>query len=64
MCAERPGWLGSRAVINDEDAPRGLSELVVPLAGSVEATGDLFLRYRLVDVDGVAVEPVTAFLAG
>jgi len=51
-------------VINDEDAPRGLSELVVPLAGSVEATGDLFLRYRLVDVDGVAVEPVTAFLAG
>jgi site-specific recombinase XerD len=40
-----------------------LSELVVPLIGSLEATGDLFLPYRLVDGDGVVVEPVTAFFA-
>jgi integrase len=63
MCVVGPGWLGSRAVINGGDVPRELSELVVPLAGSLEATGDLFLPYRLVDGDGVAVEPVTAFLA-
>ena len=47
------GWLGSRAVINEGDLPRELSELVVPLVGSLEATGDLFLPYRLVDGDGV-----------
>jgi site-specific recombinase XerD len=40
-----------------------LSELVVPLAGSLEATGDLFLQYCLVDGDGFAVEPVAAFFA-
>ena len=46
----RGGWLGSRAVINDGDLPpRELSELVVPLCGSLEATGDLFVPYRLVD---------------
>lgn len=60
----RLGWLGSRAVINDGDVPRELSELVVvPLLGSLEVTGDLFLQYRLVDSDGVAVEPVAAFFA-
>jgi hypothetical protein len=58
------GRLGSRAVINDGGlSPRELSELVVPLAGSVEATGDLFLPYRVVDGDGVVVEPVAAFFA-
>jgi hypothetical protein len=36
---------------------------VVPLVGSLEATGDLFLPYRLVDGEGVAIEPVTAFFA-
>jgi site-specific recombinase XerD len=50
-------------VINDGDVPRELSELVVPLSGSLEATGDLFLPYRVVDGDGVVVEPVAAFFA-
>jgi hypothetical protein len=50
-------------VINDGDVPRELSELVVPLAGSLEATGDLFLPYRLVDRDGVVVGPVAGFFA-
>jgi site-specific recombinase XerD len=50
-------------VINDGDLPRELSALVVPLVGSFEATGDLFLPYRLVDGDGVAVEPAAAFFA-
>jgi site-specific recombinase XerD len=36
---------------------------MVPLAGSLEATGDLFAPYRLVDGEGVAVEPVAAFFA-
>jgi site-specific recombinase XerD len=50
-------------VINDGDVPRELSGLVLPLLGSLEATGDLFLPYRLVDGDGVVVEPVAAFFA-
>ena len=56
MCTLGPVWLGSRAMINDGGlSPRELSELVVPLARSLEATGDLFLPYRLVDRDGVVV---------
>ena len=59
----RLGWLGSRVVINDGDVSGELSELVVPLLGSLEVTGDLFLQYRLVDRDGVAVKPVAVFFA-
>ena len=51
-------------MINDGDLPqRELSELVVPLSGALEATGDLFLPYRLVDRDGVVVESVAGFFA-
>jgi site-specific recombinase XerD len=49
-------------MIND-DALRELSGLRVPLLGSVEATGDLFVPYRLVDGGGATVEPVGAFFA-
>jgi site-specific recombinase XerD len=49
-------------VIN-EDALRELSGLVVPLLGSLEATGDLFVPYRLVDGGGATVEPVGVFFA-
>lgn len=37
--------------------------MVVPLCGSLEATGDLFVPYRLVDAGGAAVVPVAAFFA-
>ena len=37
--------------------------LVVPLRGSLEATGDLFEPYRLVDAGGAVVAPVAAFFA-
>ena len=50
-------------MINDGDMPRELSALVVPLRGLLETTGDLFQPYRLVDGDGVAVGPVSAFFA-
>jgi integrase len=50
-------------MINDGGVQRELAELVVPLAGSLEATGDLFVPYRLADGDGVAVGSVTAFFA-
>jgi integrase len=50
-------------VINDEEAPRDLRGLVVPLIGSLEQTDDLFQPYRLVDGRGVRVEPVAAFFA-
>src|SRR6266487_5717052 len=49
--------------MNDGDMPRELSALVVPLRGLLETTGDLFRPYRLVDGDGVAVGPVSAFFA-
>jgi len=45
------------------DGPLGLAGLVVPLVGAVDATGDPFEPYRLVDAEGEPVLPVTAFLA-
>jgi integrase len=50
-------------VIDDVDGPRDLARLVVPLAGSLEATEDLFAPYRLVDGEGATVEAVAAFFA-
>jgi site-specific recombinase XerC len=48
-------------MITDGDAPRDLSRLVVPLLGSLEATGDLFEPFRLIDAGGVVVAPAAAF---
>lgn len=48
-------------MINDRDVPRELSGLVVPQRGSLEATGDLFVPYRLVDADGAVVVAAAAF---
>jgi len=50
-------------VINDGDAPRELSGLVVPQRGSLEATADVFVPYRLVDAGGAVVVPASAFFA-
>jgi hypothetical protein len=49
-------------MITGGDAPRDLSRLVVPLCGSLEATGDLFEPYRLTDPAGRAVGPAAAYL--
>ena len=48
-------------MITEGDAPRDLSRLVVPLLGSLEATGDLFEPFRLIDAGGVVVAPAAAF---
>ncbi|MGH3185594.1 MAG: tyrosine-type recombinase/integrase, partial [Streptosporangiaceae bacterium] len=50
-------------MISDEDAPRDIAALVIPLTGSVQGTGDVFVPYRLCDAAGAVVEPVSAFLA-
>jgi len=50
-------------VIIEGDAPRDLTSLVVLGSGSLEATGDLFEPYRLVDSDGVGVGAAAAFFA-
>jgi hypothetical protein len=50
-------------VINDGDAPRKLSVLLVPLVGSLEATGDLFQPYRLLGPDGGEVAAAASFFA-
>ena len=47
----------------EDDGPLGLTGLAVPLVGVVEATGDPFEPYRLVDPAGELVSPVTVFLA-
>ncbi|MGH3158033.1 MAG: hypothetical protein ACRDNF_15855 [Streptosporangiaceae bacterium] len=45
------------------DGPLGLAGVAVPLVGAVEATGDAFEPYRLVDSAGEPVLPVRVFLA-
>jgi len=50
-------------VIIGGDAPRDLRSLVVPLSGSLAATGDVFIPYRLVDPGGVVVAAAAAFFA-
>jgi site-specific recombinase XerD len=49
-------------VINSEDGARDLSSLRVLRCGALEATGDLFEPYQVVDIDGVVVAPVAAYL--
>jgi len=48
-------------MITEVDAPRDLSRLAVPLRGSLEATGDLFEPYRLVDANGAVLVPVAVY---
>jgi integrase len=48
-------------MITEGDAPRDLSRLVMLLGGSLEATGDLFEPYRLVDAAGVVLVPAAAY---
>ena len=48
-------------MITGGDAPRDLARLAVPRGGSLEATGDLFEPYRLVDAYGVVVVPAAAY---
>src|SRR5580704_8524992 len=48
-------------MIMDGEVPRDLSRLVVPLLGSLEATGDLFEPFRLVDAGGGVVVAAAEF---
>src|ERR1700757_4838683 len=49
--------------MGDGDLPRDLAVLVVPGRGGLQATGDLFQPYRLVDDEGGVVAPVAAYFA-
>jgi hypothetical protein len=49
-------------VINEGDGARDLSSLRVLRCGALEETGDPFEPYQVVDVDGVLVAPVAAYL--
>lgn len=49
-------------MIADEDRPRDLAALVVPLTGALRETGDPWSPVRVVDPAGAVVEPVAAFL--
>lgn len=50
-------------MINGSDKPRELVGLVVPQRGSLQATGDVFEPFRLLDCDGVPVSAVAAYFA-
>lgn len=45
-----------------EELSRDLAALVVPQAGRLVATGSLWEPYRLVDADGLTVEPIAVYL--
>ncbi len=49
-------------MVDHEEADRDLARLAVPRVGRLEETGDLWQPYRLVDAEGVPVEPVAAYL--
>jgi site-specific recombinase XerD len=49
-------------VINERDGARDLSSLRVLRCGALEATGDPFEPFQVVDVDGVVVAPVASYL--
>jgi len=49
-------------MINSGDGARDLSSLRVLRCGALEARGDLFEPYQVVDVDGVVVAPVASYL--
>ena len=49
-------------MIGEGDGRRDLARLVVPRCGLLEATGDPFEPYRLVDAHGVVVGPVAVYL--
>jgi integrase len=44
-----------------EERDRDLAVLVVPLSGALVATGNRYEPFRLIEADGTAAEPVTAF---
>ena len=49
-------------MISEGDGARDLPSLRVLRCGALEATGDPFEPYQVVDVDGVVVAPVAAYL--
>jgi integrase len=49
-------------MVTDDESPRDLASLVVPLAGSLRDTGDPWEPYQLLDRDGLAVGPVAGYL--
>lgn len=49
-------------MVGAEDEPRDLSAMTVPQCGWLEATGDPFEPYRLVDPDGAVVAGVGGYL--
>lgn len=48
-------------MVNEEHAPRILSDLVVTPSGALKTTGNPFEPYRLVDGAGETIRPVAAF---
>ena len=48
-------------MIGDGDPERDLAALVVPQSGRLEATGNRYEPYRLIDPDGAVVQAVTDY---
>gem|GEM_PF-1520499 len=54
-------WLLSRLMTEQDGSSRNLARLVVPAVGSLAATADPWEPYRLLDADGVVVDPVASY---
>ncbi len=50
-------------MLNEDDDPTDLSRLAVPQLGSLEATGDFFQPYRLLDAAGAPIPAGDAYFA-
>jgi hypothetical protein len=50
-------------VLDANDAPTDLTHLSVPQVGSLTATGDLFLPYRLLDAAGAPIPAAASYFA-
>jgi integrase len=55
-------WLRSLPVINEEDISRDLASLDIRQIGSLQQTDDPWEPFRLLDPDGVIVQPVADYL--
>jgi hypothetical protein len=50
-------------VLDANDGPTDLTHLSVPQVGSLTATGDLFLPYRLLDAAGAPIPAAASYFA-
>ena len=54
-------WLLSRLMTEQGGSSRDLARLVIPATGSLAATGEPWEPFRLLDADGLVVDPAASY---